>query len=57
MPDDKANAALNNPQMKKFFSAQPFFVQECIMQTGVGASTETELKQCAENLSKKQPAE
>ena len=26
-------------------------------QTGVGASTETELKQCAENLSKKQPAE
>lgn len=36
MPEDKANAALNNPQMKKFFSAQPFFVQECIMQTGVG---------------------
>ena len=35
MPEDKANAALNNPQMKKFFSAQPFFVQECIMQTGV----------------------
>ena len=57
MPEDKANAALNNPQMKKFFSAQPFVVQECIMQTGVGASTETELKQCAENLSKKQPAE
>ena len=57
MPEDKANAALNNPQMKKFFSAQPLFVQECIMQTGVGASTETELKQCAENLSKKQPAE
>ena len=57
MPEDKANAALNNPQMKKFFSAQPFFVQECIMQTGVGASTETELKQCAETLSKKQPAE
>ena len=57
MPEEKANAVLNNPQMKKFFSAQPFFVQESIMQTGVGASTENELKQGAENLTKKQPAE
>ena len=39
MPEEKANAVLNNPQMKKFFSAQPFFVQESIMQTGVGASS------------------
>ena len=55
MPDnEQANAALsNNPQAKKYFSEQPFFVQENIMQTGVGASTETELKRCAENLTQK----
>ena len=41
MPEEKANAVLNNPQMKKFFlSTALFLLQESIMQTGVGASTE-----------------
>ena len=42
MPEDKANAALNNPQMKKFSPHSPS-LQECIIdQRG---KHETELKQ------------
>ena len=49
------NAALeNDPKAKELFSEQPFFVQESIMQSGAGASTETNLKRCAENLTRKQ---
>lgn len=58
MPEkEKANAALEKTQMKEYFDAQPFFVQESIMQTGVGARTEAELKQCAENMTQKHSAE
>ncbi|WP_050697452.1 hypothetical protein [Anaeromassilibacillus senegalensis] len=55
MPNNQThNAPLqDNEKMQKFFSCQPYFVQESIMQTGVGASSETELHQCAENLTKK----